>query len=40
MEAMVQGLNFTHTGPKQLLPIGNKTMSQYTSEDLKEVYVL
>ncbi len=25
----------THTGPKQLLPIGNKPMSQYALEDLK-----
>lgn len=25
----------THTGPKQLLPIGNKAMSQYALEDLK-----
>ncbi len=26
----------THAGPKQLLPIGNKPMSQYAIEDLKE----
>ncbi|MGI0027447.1 MAG: glucose-1-phosphate thymidylyltransferase [Nitrosopumilaceae archaeon] len=26
----------THTGPKQLLPIANKPMSQYALEDLKE----
>jgi len=26
----------THTGPKQLLPIANKPMSQYAIEDLKE----
>lgn len=26
----------THTGPKQLLPIANKPMSQYTLEDLRE----
>ena len=26
----------THAGPKQLLPIGNKPMSQYALEDLKE----
>jgi len=26
----------THTGPKQLLPIGNKPMSQYCIESLKE----
>ena len=25
----------THTGPKQLLPIANKPMSQYALEDLK-----
>ena len=25
----------THTGPKQLLPIANKAMSQYALEDLK-----
>jgi glucose-1-phosphate thymidylyltransferase len=27
----------THTGPKQLLPIANKPMSQYALEDLKNV---
>ena len=27
----------THTGPKQLLPIANKPMSQYALEDLKEI---
>ena len=27
----------THTGPKQLLPIANKPMSQYALEDLKKV---
>ena len=27
----------THTGPKQLLPIANKAMSQYALEDLKTV---
>jgi len=27
--------SLTHTGPKQLLPIANKSMSQYTLEDLK-----
>lgn len=27
----------THTGPKQLLPIANKPMSQYALEDLKSV---
>jgi len=27
----------THTGPKQLLPISNKPMSQYALEDLREV---
>ncbi|HEX5359049.1 MAG TPA: sugar phosphate nucleotidyltransferase, partial [Candidatus Nitrosotalea sp.] len=26
----------THAGPKQLLPIANKHMSQYALEDLKE----
>ena len=26
----------THTGPKQLLPIANKPMSQYALEDLKQ----
>ena len=26
----------THTGPKQLLPIANKPMSQYPLEDLKK----
>ena len=26
----------THTGPKQLLPIANKTMSQYALEDLRD----
>ena len=26
----------THTGPKQLLPIANKPMSQYALEDLKK----
>ena len=26
----------THTGPKQLLPIANKPMSQYALEDLRE----
>jgi len=29
----------THTGPKQLLPIANKPMSQYALEDLKSVGV-
>ena len=29
----------THTGPKQLLPIGNKPMSQYCIESLKEAKV-
>jgi len=27
--------SLTHTGPKQLLPIVNKSMSQYALEDLK-----
>jgi len=27
----------THTGPKQLLPIANKPMSQYALEDLKKI---
>jgi len=27
----------THTGPKQLLPIANKPMSQYALEDLREI---
>ena len=27
----------THTGPKQLLPIANKPMSQYALEDLRNV---
>jgi len=27
----------THTGPKQLLPIANKPMSQYPLEDLREI---
>ena len=26
----------THTGPKQLLPIANKPMSQYVLEDLRD----
>jgi len=26
----------THTGPKQLLPIANKPMSQYALEDLRK----
>ena len=26
----------THTGPKQLLPIANKPMSQYALEDFRE----
>ena len=30
-------LPLTHTGPKQLLPIANKPMSQYALEDLKNV---
>jgi glucose-1-phosphate thymidylyltransferase len=29
----------THTGPKQLLPIANKPMSQYALEDLKKIGV-
>ncbi|AFS83506.1 glucose-1-phosphate thymidylyltransferase [Candidatus Nitrosopumilus sediminis] len=29
----------THTGPKQLLPIANKPMSQYALEDLKKAGV-
>ena len=29
----------THTGPKQLLPIANKPMSQYALEDLKDIGV-
>ncbi len=29
----------THTGPKQLLPIANKAMSQYALEDLKNAGV-
>ena len=29
----------THTGPKQLLPIGNKPMSQYCIESLKEAEI-
>lgn len=30
----------THAGPKQLLPIGNKPMSQYALEDLKEAGII
>jgi len=30
----------THTGPKQLLPIANKPMSQYALEDLKTVGII
>jgi len=30
----------THTGPKQLLPISNKPMSQYALEDLREAGVI
>jgi len=30
----------THTGPKQLLPIANKPMSQYALEDLKKVGII
>jgi len=30
---------FTHTGPKQLIPIANKQMSQYAIEDLTEAGV-
>ena len=30
----------THTGPKQLLPIANKPMSQYCVESLKDADVL
>ena len=29
----------THTGPKQLLPIGNKPMSQYCIESLKDAEI-
>ena len=29
----------THTGPKQLLPIANKPMSQYALDDLKKAGV-
>jgi len=29
--------HLTHTGPKQLLPIANKPMSQYALEDLRDV---
>ena len=28
----------THTGPKQLLPIANKPMSQYCIESMHEVW--
>ncbi len=30
----------THTGPKQLLPIANKPMSQYALEDLKKAGIV
>ena len=30
----------THTGPKQLLPIANKPMSQYALEDLKNIGII
>ena len=30
----------THTGPKQLLPIANKAMSQYALEDLKNLSLI
>ena len=30
-------LPLTHTGPKQLLPIANKPMSQYALEDLRNI---
>ena len=30
----------THTGPKQLLPIANKPMSQYALEDLKTAGII
>ncbi len=27
---------FTHTGPKQLIPVANKPISQYVLEDLRD----
>jgi glucose-1-phosphate thymidylyltransferase len=29
----------THTGPKQLIPVANKPISQYMLEDLKKSYI-